>query len=667
MVFYSLFYIVQILVSECAFRISVYGNPNFTIWIILFSIFLGIVAGVIVSIFETKARKVLSFVVSGIIALYFAVNLVYQHIFISILSVAQIGMGGAAITKFFRETLIGIKESAVFIIALLIPISVLGLITAMNKLKTRDKTKNIAYGFAFSILLFVGIVGSIEAQDDVIYGAKDLFFNDFLLTQSEGLFGAIPTTILEIKNIISGENLQLATVANLDGSTDNSNDSEENAYGYNALDIDFDALIKSTNDSKLKELDEYFKTQTPSLKNEYTGKYKDYNVITILCESFSPYLIDEKLTPTLYKLASEGIQFTDYYSCNNNNTSNSEYAFLTSLIPDETLFAPTGSGFNHFREYNSCTASQKNYEPFTLANELKKKGVRTVFYHNYLASYYNRNLTHGNFGFEMVTMNDGLEYSPYWPTSDLELMQQAMPDLLKRNSAGRIGQFYAYFLTFSGHMAYNFETNQIAIKNKDVVKDLNYSYPTKAYVACNYELEAALNYMIDSLDDAGVLDNTLIVIAPDHYPYGLGINTLSELAGKNLAPNNDMREVNTHKGCLIMWTPSMRDEDQIVVNDTISELDILPTLLNLMGIDYDSRLLMGVDAFSNSKHIAVFEDRSFATKDFYYNINTGKLFHRTGAQMSDEELESYLYYVKNKFVLSNNILYLDYYRHVMGK
>ena len=678
MLFYSLFFVVTFLISETTFRLSAYESPQLTIWVILFAIGFGLLFGAITLLFKEKARKFVAMLLSLIVAVYYGVNLVYQHIFLSILSLNQIGMGTDAIANFHRETWIGIKESVLYLIVLFLPLAFLVFVSirkgkkqsrhlrTSKHIKPKAKiAKEALICLIATVIVFAGTSIAILTQPASNYGAKELFTNNFVLSLSESKFGTLFTTLLEAKNILLGNNAPVEITPEEDEETYQKYDPEK----YNALDIDFDSLKETATNSDIKSLDEYFASKLPSMKNEYTGKYKDYNVITLLCESFSPYLIDKYRTPTLYKLANEGIKFTDYYSCNNNNTSNSEYAFLTSLIPDESLFAPVGEGFDRFREYNSCVISKDNYEPFTLANELKKQGIRTVFYHNYLASYYNRDLTHGNFGYEMVTMNDGLKYSPYWPTSDYDLMTQAMPDLLKPNKNGIIGQFHAYFLTFSGHMAYNFETNQIAINNQAITEETSYSEEVKAYVSCNYELEKALKYMLKALEDAGELDNTLIVLAPDHYPYGLGIGRLSELAPKYLASNKDEMELNTHKGCLLMWTPSMAEEEQVEVDYPVSELDVLPTLLNMCGVNFDSRLLMGTDIFADSsRHFAMFEDRSFVTKDFYYNMNTGNAVSRvSGKEVNDADLQYYINLVKNKFTLSNNILYLDYYRHVFGK
>ena len=105
-----------------------------------------------------------------------------------------------------------------------------------------------------------------------------------------------------------------------------------------------------------------------------------------------------------------------------------------------------------------------------------------------------------------------------------------------------------------------------------------------------------------------------------------------------------------------------------VVDEYCSTADILPTLLNLFGVDYDSRLLAGTDVLSNGVHMAVLSDKSFLTKSFRYDAGTETVIPADESiVISDEQLEAYRLYVDNKFQMSSNIVNSDYYAHVFGK
>ncbi|MEQ6378476.1 hypothetical protein RZN25_16820 [Bacillaceae bacterium S4-13-56] len=83
---------------------------------------------------------------------------------------------------------------------------------------------------------------------------------------------------------------------------------------FNTLPIDFDQLIANETNEDLKMMHEYFKSVTPTPKNEFTGVYEGYNLILITAEGFSSYAVNKEVTPTLYKLANEGYKFTNFYN-----------------------------------------------------------------------------------------------------------------------------------------------------------------------------------------------------------------------------------------------------------------------------------------------------------------------------------------------------------------
>ena len=104
------------------------------------------------------------------------------------------------------------------------------------------------------------------------------------------------------------------------------------------------------------------------------------------------------------------------------------------------------------------------------------------------------------------------------------------------------------------------------------------------------------------------------------------------------------------------------------MDDYCSTADILPTLLNLFGVDYDSRLLTGTDVLSNGVHVAVLSDESFITKDFRFDAGTETVIPtRENAEISEDTLNMYRLYVDNKFKISTDILNSDYYAHVFQR
>ena len=157
------------------------------------------------------------------------------------------------------------------------------------------------------------------------------------------------------------------------------------------------------------------------------------------------------------------------------------------------------------------------------------------------------------------------------------------------------------------------------------------------------------------LEKAGIADKTLIVICGDHIPYD-NMEIPNELAGSYLD-----RTFECYRNSLIIYSASM--EEPIKVDKVCSSLDILPTVLNLMGLPYDSRMLVGRDIMSDSPGLVIMHDGSFIADGFRYNASTGEVISR-GGKVSDSELENLKSTVSNRFRMADAICELDYYKYV---
>jgi phosphoglycerol transferase MdoB-like AlkP superfamily enzyme len=405
------------------------------------------------------------------------------------------------------------------------------------------------------------------------------------------------------------------------------------------MNIDFDGFIKNEQEEKLKEMDEYFSKVKPTSKNKYTGKFSGKNLILITAEGFSPYAIDKNLTPTLYKLYEEGFKFEDFYTpLWGVSTSDGEYVACTGLIPKTGVW--------------SMYESSKNYMPFCLGNQLRSIGYNTFAYHDHYFDYYKRNLSHPNMGYEYKGLGNGLDIKETWPESDLEMMDVTVPEYIEQQP------FHTYYMTVSGHLRYSFEGNAMANKNKIAVENLNYSDNVKAYLAANIELDKAIESLVTQLETKGIADDTLIAISPDHYPYGLEISEISELAGHDVETNFEL-----YKGVFLLWSKGIESE---LIHKPCSSLDILPTLSNLMGIQYDSRLFMGSDIMSDSEPLVLFSNRSWITDKATFNASTGELKSKNNSIVDNNYEDKISEIVKDKFKYSSLILENDYYELIIN-
>ncbi|HOQ38415.1 MAG TPA: sulfatase-like hydrolase/transferase, partial [Acetivibrio sp.] len=205
---------------------------------------------------------------------------------------------------------------------------------------------------------------------------------------------------------------------------------------------------------------------------------------------------------------------------------------------------------------------------------------------------------------------------------------------------------------------YNFGGNYIARKNKDFVKDLTYSDTSKAYLACQKELDLALEYLVEELEKGGMLDKTVFVLSADHYPYGLPKESIDELAGHKVEDNFEL-----YKSTLIIWKEGMKP---VKVDKPCSSLDIIPTISNLFGLEYDSRLLMGRDILSDSPPLVIFYNKSWITDRAFYNSKTNTVTFTDGSEYDEEYVKQIHQVVKDKFNYSAKILDTDYYRIVFN-
>ena len=654
------YFFINIIYSELLTRAFTIGfSSGFPGFMIVFSISIAFLLSCICAAFGGKVRTVLAFVFSSVIYIIFAVQLVYHGFCGSFMQVAQIGMGGDVINAFGAAMWLEILESASGLILLFLPIIALILLTVFKIIKgDRTPWQIIICEVLVFIVLHFSAVLSLPLGSMRFLSPHHTYHQSFKVNKSVQHFGILTTLRLEFRNMFFG--VDTVFTANGSGKTDG-----------NALNIDFTELAKNESDKDVKELHEYFATTDATNKNEYTGKFEGYNFILICAESFSHHLIDKEITPTLYKLATEGFVFNNYYNTVSDNTSNGEYALLTGLIPDTSLL---GKGWTTFYTYNSLTTSKDNLMPFCLGNQFLANDGRAYAIHNHVATYYGRHRTHPNLGYEFLAFGQGMEKVDTYPTSDVSMMKQSLPTLLKKNADGNITPFHSYFLTFSGHMPYDFNQNpntgknynDMVVQNKHLVKDLPYSTRLQAYISCQLELEFAVEYMLEELEKAGALENTLIAITNDHYPYPLdaqnkdgSLKYLSELAGETLD-----NYFGKYESGLILWSASM--EEPVEVNVPCCSLDVLPTVSNMLGFEYDSRLLAGKDIFSDAEHIAILQDYSFITDKVIFNATTGETTLVKGiASLEDGYLERIQNEVQNRFNMSGKILYSDYYRKIL--
>ena len=584
------------------------------------------------------------------------------------------GMAGQVVGDFSGTIVEVVLARIPFILLSLIPFVVY---LRMCAVILYDKGQRAPVRVMLAVLMVVlQLVGVLTAR---LGAEKNYYTYDYSVNTAVPHFGLFTALRLELSYAITGipetpldallPDDPLPTVT-VDPSADpEASDTPAIPTGDNVLDIDFQALADGTSDETLKAMHQFFGTKSPTNKNEYTGYFKGKNLVLITAEAFSPYVIDQELTPTLYKLSHEGFVFENYYQPDwTQSTTGGEFAVMTGLIP-------TWIGGSNL----SFRVSANDSMPIALGWQFEKVGYHALAYHNNTYTYYGRDKTHPNLGYEYHGIGNGLELkSNLWPCSDLEMMEATVDgyiqDYVKNGTP-----FHTYYMTVSGHCNYTWSGNAMSRKNQAVIQEKypNASEQVQAYLACNLELEYAMDYLVKALEEAGIADDTVIALTADHYPYALaegGTDYYKELSGMD----DTERDTSRYRNTFILWSGCM--EEPVVVDTPCSAIDIVPTLSNLFGLEYDSRLYSGRDIFatnyqanqySSNMPLVVFANKgygnSWITAAGTYEASTGTFTPREGVTVDDKYVGRVKSLVGAKYAYAKLVIERDYYSLVWPK
>ncbi|MBR1416727.1 MAG: sulfatase-like hydrolase/transferase [Bacilli bacterium] len=632
----AMVFFLTILYMELVFQIFTVGLVNLfsakTIYVSLFAIITSVTLSFICKIF--KNDKVSRRIALGIIlflGIYYFGVLLFKELFNTYFSIHLIGVSDQAIAfvgDLVREVL---KRIPLLLLFMLPYLFVLRYRKKISYILTKENVLSDVIYLVLSLVLFIFLV-------NVNSVSKNLFYEVDNNAANVEKLGINVATYLDVKRIFSP--IEEAIILDIPKEQPAQESTE---YGYNNMNIDFNSLANSTSNKTLKSMHEYFGNQSGTLKNEYTGLYKDKNLIVVMAESLNTIAISEKYTPTLYKLSHEGMEFTNFYTPINLSTLGGEFQNLTGLFANLSVLS------NQYRKGN-------NYYPFGLGNVYKKLDYSIQAYHPNSGYFQDRNRYLKNMGFDKFVFNgNGLEKlmnCNLWPQSDYDMVNVTIDDFINDD------KFMTYYVSVSGHMPWSYSGNSMSVRNKEKVADSNYSTEAAAYIAANIELDKAIELIMQKLSDANKLDDTVIAIVPDHYPYSMNINTINELSDYE---RDSKFEVN--HSTLILYNST---QEHKVIDKYISQLDVLPTIYNLFDIEYDSRLIMGKDIFSTSEGIVYFNDRSWITAKGRYDATRNKFTSSSNEEVSNEYIENIKKIVASRINMSKLIMEQDYYKIVLG-
>ena len=437
--------------------------------------------------------------------------------------------------------------------------------------------------------------------------------------------------------------------------------SEESAPDKNKIDINsnndinsnqrvvdneaWNKVIEEETNNNYITLNNYFSSRTITEKNDLTGIFKGKNVIFIMMESVNLIPFSDEVKeyfPTLNKLYDGGMTFTNFFSPRSScSTGNNEMSAMLSLYPIN----------------NNCTANayKNNKYPEAVFYKFRELGYTATSYHDYIDAYYSRGKIHTNMGSQKYYNAQalGIAYNAVyqeWP-SDTELFTKGVDKFINDE------HFMAYMTTVTSHQPYGVDS-EFGNLNLEIFKDVNVSKSLQRYLSKVYELEKGLTILMDTLEKTGKLEDTVLVLYGDHYPYYFSSKHLTSLLGDEV-----MEEKNVERTPLIIYNAGTEGKK---IDTYATIIDILPTVMNLFDIEYDPRLYLGTDLFDeDAKHIAVFIDGSWQSELGYYNSATGKFEEKDeNNTYTDEEIFEINTEVTNKLKMSALALKTDYMNHL---
>lgn len=627
-----LYVLLSLLYLNIIFNLFTYDNylRSSVINIFLFDLINAAFITILISMFNEKINRIMTYIVYIFLWIWYSIYYVFYHVFITPFSISLFRQSDQVL-KFGKSVIISILENIHVILLFLLPVILLIIFRKKIIYKLSSKKYIVIFGCMF--IIFIGMyLGNMYIQNKDMGSIYSLYYNENNVSLNIERLGVISATYLDIKRAIFGIKEKITNVTIED--TEDKNEVFEYDYNYD------DNLKFDGGSGDILTINNYVKNDNGSKQNKYTGMFEGKNLIYIVAESFSELAVSKKYTPTLYKLVHDGFYFENFYTSNNLSTIGGEFQALTGLYADNTILSSWRNG--------------TGYYPYGLGNIFKDNGYNTFAYHNNSVYFQDRNIYLKSQGFDNFKgCYNGLEKvinCEQWPQSDVEMMDATINDYINSDKP-----FMTYYMTVSGHFYYNFSDNSMAKKNKDLVNDLDYPEEVKGYMATQIELDKALELLINKLKEKDKLDDTVIVLLADHFPYNLSLDNINILSTYK---RDYLIEANSNN--LIIYNSKMK---KVTVDKVGMSIDVLPTVLNLFGINYDSRIIMGKDILSTTPGIAIFKDKSWVTNNGTYYASTGR-FEAKADDLEEDYVKNINTIVNNRVAISRMIVANDYYKYL---
>ena len=392
----------------------------------------------------------------------------------------------------------------------------------------------------------------------------------------------------------------------------------------------------------LSDVDAYFQNRGPHQANDMTGIFAGKNVILVLMESTDDWMITPEDTPTLYKMMNEGINFTNFYTpgYGSARTLNSEFCMNTGI------YLPTSGSYVF--DYIENSFDQ------TAAAQLTNNGYTAEVFHYNDPDFYSRGEMEPALGYRAYN-----SYDQYVKKNEL-YSETLMFDIPQMNALFfREGPTFNTVITRSAHLSYNYNEN-LSEYALDIYPEYEGLYGSEEEDCARVKaklVDDLFARILLELEKNGQLENTVIIGMTDHYTYGY--KNMEEL----MIHSGVTSALQLEKTPCFVWSAN---GPQMVVDKTLNTADLLPTMLNLMGIESPYHYL-GQDAFDpNYQGYAIFPDGSWITNGIVCKMEGIEpliLHNENGIEITDAFLDE-MALLSGEFIKVNNLLLTsDYYKN----
>lgn len=620
---------------------------------------IALLSSIILDYLPKLVAKIWNILLIFILSIYGIAELGFNH-FLGVYASLQINTQAGAVTSYIRDFVLSFKW---YFYLMLIPfILLLVYYIFIDKKVTLDLPKkkvtmtvvtiNIfkALTLIFACLLYFATLKLSFMQNKLqTIKSIDLFkkpSNPSLVIKD---FGYIGFGILDIKEYFlpgKEEEIDINFNPNNDNNTSNEGNVEEekekaqvNIDNNNWMDI-----IDNEKTNKYNNLNKYFISNRTTNTNEYTDTFKNKNLIVIMVESGSNILLNEEYYPNINKIYNEGWSFKNYYSPRNScSTGNNELSAMTGL----------------YSIYNSCTANiyKDNTYFESIFNLFRNEGYTVDSYHDHTEQYYDRRTIHKNMGSEkFYNVKDmKLEYSASEWASDAEMMEFYLEKLDEKETDE---PFMSWITTVTSHQYYR-TSSKYYKEYKDLFPS-DYPSDVKVYMSRLKVVDEAIGILIDGLEERGLLEDTVIALFCDHYPYAINTNSISNVLGLDVDVDHLVDQVP-----FVIYNKGMESQEFDMYT---SYVNLTPTLANLFGISYDSRIYMGSDILSEYyENMVIFADGSWKNNIGYYSTSTNEITYYTEKTYSDEEILAINEQVALKLNMSSAAIKNNYFSYLKKK